>query len=122
MLLMKKTFTGGWDEGTLLRQYLVQSQYGSSYDFFHSLDNVAITETRGFVRHSADTDDGPCNQIYHYDCNAETFLYIGHEMAVGMLNFLKKQEWNQPSLCFGECCCNGICQQLYYPMFKYAEC
>jgi len=51
-------------------------------------------ETRGFVRSFNETG-GACNQGYHYNCNGETYYYVGAVAGQCMASLLQKN-WTQP--------------------------
>ena len=54
--------------------------------------NVAFVSTRKFWRPA---EQSPCNQGYHWNCNAETYYLIGQAMGQAMLQLLKEQAGGQ---------------------------
>ena len=54
--------------------------------------NVAFVSTREFWRPA---EQSPCNQGYHWNCNAETYYLIGEAMGRAMLRLLEEQARGQ---------------------------
>jgi hypothetical protein len=54
--------------------------------------NVAFVSTREFWRPA---DQSPCNQGYHWNCNAETYYLIGEAMGRAMIRLLHEQAPSQ---------------------------
>jgi len=55
---------------------------------------VGAQETRGFVRFY-DESNGACNQGYHYNCNGESYYYLG-SVAGQSMSALLDGTWKQP--------------------------
>ena len=86
--------SGGWDHQPSRRLEVIRAQYNvSTYDEFEG--RVASVETRGFWRDFAETDDGACNQGYHWNCNAASYYFIGTVAAQAMRK-LEQGTWTQP--------------------------
>ena len=82
------SWDGGWAHQPSRRFEVIRAQYNvSTYDEFEG--RVASVETRGFWRDFAETDDGACNQGYHWNCNAASYYFIGTVAALeDLLPFL----------------------------------
>lgn len=75
------------------RSGIIHAQYAvTQYAEFAS--NVAAEETRGFVRFFDETG-GACNQGYHFNCNGESYFYVGTVAGQGM-SALLDGTWVQP--------------------------
>lgn len=56
---------------------------------------AAAQETRGFVRYYDESGPGACNQGYHYNCNGESYYYIGTVGGQAMASMISGT-WKQP--------------------------
>eukprot|EP00316_Scyphosphaera_apsteinii_P017268 CAMPEP_0119307870 /NCGR_PEP_ID=MMETSP1333-20130426/8242_1 /TAXON_ID=418940 /ORGANISM="Scyphosphaera apsteinii, Strain RCC1455" /LENGTH=187 /DNA_ID=CAMNT_0007311507 /DNA_START=22 /DNA_END=582 /DNA_ORIENTATION=- len=75
------------------RNGIIAAQYAvSTYPAFRL--TVAAEETRGFVRFYDETG-GACNQGYHFNCNGETYFYVG-TVAGQAMSALINRSWVQP--------------------------
>ena len=82
-----------WRGRVARRNGIIHAQYAvSTYPEFQN--NVASQETRGFVRFYDETG-GACNQGYHFNCNGETYFYVG-TVAGQAMSMLLNGTWVQP--------------------------
>ena len=82
-----------WRGRVARRNGIIHAQYAvSTYPEFKN--NVASQETRGFVRFYDETG-GACNQGYHFNCNGETYFYVG-TVAGQAMSMLLNGTWVQP--------------------------
>jgi len=82
-----------WQGHVERRNGIIQAQFNVTQDAeFRS--NVAATETRGFVRFFDETG-GACNQGYHFNCNGESYFYLGTVAGQAMSSLLNNS-WVQP--------------------------
>ena len=77
------------------RLKLIGAQYAVT-QHKENVGNVAAQETRGFVRFYDETN-GACNQGYHYNCNAESYFYLG-SVAGQAMSALLPGTWKQPHI------------------------
>jgi len=82
-----------WRGNVDRRLGIMRAQYNvTTYGEFSG--KVGAQETRGFVRFFDETN-GACNQGYHYNCNGETYYYIGVVAGQSMAALLDGV-WKQP--------------------------
>ena len=86
--------SGGWGHQPDRRLEVIEGQYNvSTYPEFEG--TVGAVETRGFWRDYAETGNGPINQGYHWNGNAESYLYVGTAAGQAMQG-LVAGTWKQP--------------------------
>lgn len=76
------------------RNGVIHAQYAVSQYTNLTLGTVGAQETRGFVRFFDETG-GACNQGYHYNCNGESYYYVG-SVAGQCMAALLDGTWKQP--------------------------
>ncbi|KAJ8610612.1 hypothetical protein CTAYLR_007162 [Chrysophaeum taylorii] len=80
----------GWKDVVDSRLEIIRAQYNvTTY-----LPRVAAQETRGFYRDYTETS-GACDQVYHWNCNAESYFYVGTVAAQGITGLING-DWEQP--------------------------
>ena len=85
--------SGGWGHQPDRRLEVIEGQYNVS-TYPENLGKVAAIETRGFWRDYTETGNGPINQGYHWNGNAESYYFIGTAAAQAM-RALENGQWKQ---------------------------
>ena len=68
------------------RNGIIHAQYAVT-QYAENVGTVGAQETRGFVRFFDETG-GACNQGYHYNCNGESYFYVGSVAGQSMSQLL----------------------------------
>jgi len=82
-----------WRGRVARRNGIIHAQYAVT-QYAHNVGTVAAEETRGFVRFFDETN-GACNQGYHWNCNGESYFYVGTVAGQAMAAMLDGT-WSQP--------------------------